>query len=166
MKDAFGGAFVLRIMIVFFVIFISFMVVAVNFAKTYRVKNGLINILERNSFNVSDSVLGDKIDLYLKSINYAPAFTLSEKIKNDCNSRRQVIYDSLGAVNSNQVTSVGNGYYKNNVCIVKVGSKDVYHYVVVSYMEFTAPFFNFNFIIPISGETRTINTIFNSGKEE
>ena len=47
MKDAFGGAFILRIMLVFFVVFISFMVIAINFARTFRVTHGVISIIER-----------------------------------------------------------------------------------------------------------------------
>ena len=48
MRDAFGGAFMIRIMLVFVFLFVFFIAIALNYAKAFRIKNEIINILEEN----------------------------------------------------------------------------------------------------------------------
>lgn len=38
MRDAFGGAFMIKVMLIFLGIYIAFMAVALNYAKAFRVK--------------------------------------------------------------------------------------------------------------------------------
>ncbi len=153
MKDAFGGAFILRIMIIFFIVFISFMVVAVDFAKTYRVKNGVINILERNviSDEVNVDSIKSKVEDYLKKdVKYRPALVPSifEKIS----SKSCKINATSGYVS-------GNVY---GVCIEPVvdSGSTSYYYRVTAYMVVESSFLNFNVPIPIKGETRIISNMF------
>ena len=153
MKDAFGGAFILRIMIIFFVIFISFMVIAVNFAKTFRVKNNVINILER--YNSDSKVVMGKVDDYLNDIHYDPAYSENELITKDCNNR---IKNRIGVLK--KINNVSSGVY-DGICIVVIGDNSSYYFQVTSYMVFNTSFFNMGFAVPISGESRTINKIFN-----
>ena len=47
MRDAFGGAFMIKVMLIFLGIYIAFMAVALNYAKAFRVKNQIINIIEQ-----------------------------------------------------------------------------------------------------------------------
>ena len=47
MRDAFGGTFLIEILMVFVVLFVSFTAVIVNVAKTFRIKNQVINIVEQ-----------------------------------------------------------------------------------------------------------------------
>lgn len=143
-------------MIIFFVFFISFMVVAINFAKTYRVKNGVIEILERYS-NSSSSVaeINSKIDNYLTAVNYVP--------KNSQTQQTLINERYTCNVSSN----INNKYVQGNnggVCIEYVPSgndSDIYYYRVTSYMVINTSFFNVGIVIPISGETRTFNDYFN-----
>ena len=44
MRDAFGGTFVIKLIIIFIVLYVSFMAVAMQYAKTFRVKNLIINL--------------------------------------------------------------------------------------------------------------------------
>ncbi len=146
MKDAFGGSFILRIMIIFFVFFISFMVVAINFAKTYRVKNGVISIIQRN-YDSTSTEIEDKIVKYLQSVNYGPMGSAeqSEEIKkNKCKVTK----------NSSYFT------YNNGLCVEPVVDGNSYYYRVTSYMVVSTSFFNLGIYIPISGETRTFNNYF------
>ncbi len=48
MRESIGGAFLLKIMVVFIVLYNSLLAIAVNYALTFRVKNQIINILEQN----------------------------------------------------------------------------------------------------------------------
>ena len=59
MRESFGGAFMLKLVIVFIVVYISFMAVAINYAKAFRVKNNVINILEQHQFSIDDD-FGDQ----------------------------------------------------------------------------------------------------------
>lgn len=48
MRDAFGGEFMIRLFLVFIVIYVAFAAVSLNYAKAYRVKNKVISYLEEN----------------------------------------------------------------------------------------------------------------------
>ena len=48
MRDAFGGAFMIKIFIVFILIYISFTALALNYAKAFKAKNFIIDYLEDN----------------------------------------------------------------------------------------------------------------------
>jgi hypothetical protein len=48
MRESIGGAFLIKIMVVFIVLYNSLLAIAVNYAMAFRVKNSIINILEQN----------------------------------------------------------------------------------------------------------------------
>ncbi len=48
MRDAFGGAFMIKLLIVFIIIYIGFIAIAVNYAKAFKVKNKVIEYIEEN----------------------------------------------------------------------------------------------------------------------
>ena len=74
MRDSFGGVFMFRLMIVFIFIFVSFTAVSLNYAKSFRVKNKVIDFIEQNEItklsgkNFNDSL--PKLDAILKSSSY------------------------------------------------------------------------------------------------
>ena len=47
MRDAFGGAFLIKVMLIFLGIYVAFMAVALNYAKAFKVKNYIINVIEQ-----------------------------------------------------------------------------------------------------------------------
>ena len=75
MREAFGGAFTIKLMLIFLAIYIAFIAVALNYAKAFRVKNKIIDIIEQNegidSYNDTKegSVIGD-INSYLNTVSY------------------------------------------------------------------------------------------------
>ena len=138
MKDAFGGTFMLRIMIAFFVIFICFMTVAVSLSRTYAVKNGIINILEKNS-GVLDT--DNEIAQFLRSRHYA--YETHTGVAEKCVAASSA---PSGALNGNI----------HGVCIVPYGDDDSFYYVVTVYIVIDFPLFHSGLIIPIKGETITI----------
>ena len=147
MKDAFGGAFMLRIMIVFFVIFISFMTIAINFAKTFRIKNNVINIIERNDVTSGD--IHQKISDYLRSVNYIYTGNSANKIIKHCNS----VLAKSPFKNDSSFPLKG---YVDGVCVVPFGDKHSYYYWVSSYMVIDSPMFSLGFAIPIVGESKIL----------
>ena len=58
MREYFGGAFILKLLFVFIVIFVSFMAVTISYAKAFRVKNQVINIVEQNQYSGTGDVGG------------------------------------------------------------------------------------------------------------
>lgn len=141
MKDAFGGSFILRIMLVFFVVFICFMTVAINLSKTYRIKNNVINILERSNPNdfskEGDSGTINRIDSYLNKVAYN--YYNNENVKGNC------------AANNRDRFLSGNG-----VCIIRKEDNNNVYYRVITYFVVDFPLFRLGILIPISGETKTI----------
>ena len=137
MKDAFGGSFILRLMLIFFVVFICFMTVSITISKTFRIKNNIINMLERADPKQYDSIKNG-IDDYLRKSSYN--YSNNQNIEDNCKESGG-LKTELGACivmykNFNNVKSV---YYK------------VITYVVVDF-----PLFHLGTVIPISGETKII----------
>ena len=48
MRDAFGGAFMIKLMLIFLVIYVCFIAVALNYAKAFKAKNGIIDLIENS----------------------------------------------------------------------------------------------------------------------
>lgn len=139
MRESFGGAFMIKLVLIFIVIYISFMAVAVNYAKAFRVKNNVINILEQSQFKLGDSI--DNIDNYLRGVPYN--LNGNSSIKEHCGV-------DFGNSNENRIlTNYG-------VCIVENGSGNKHYYTVTSYISVEFPFFDIYMTLPISGETKMI----------
>lgn len=136
MRESFGGAFIINLLLVFIVIFISFMAVTISYAKAFRVKNQVINIVEQNQYSGTGDVgVIPLIDTYLQSVNY-----FVDDI--DCgeynqNVRGVCITPMINGVNLTQ--AVNEQYYK-----------------ITTYIRIDFPFFGIKLTIPISGETKII----------
>lgn len=89
MRDAFGGVFMMRLMLAFITIFVAFSAISFNYAKAFRIKNKVIDVVEQmelqksdfgideknNKININkllDSKKGikDKLDAILEDTNY------------------------------------------------------------------------------------------------
>ena len=46
MREAFGGLFMIRLMLVFIVIYVAFAAISLNYAKAFRIKNKVISYIE------------------------------------------------------------------------------------------------------------------------
>lgn len=145
MRDAFGGAFMLKLALVFIIIYISFMAMALNYAKAFRVKNGVINIIEQYQLSSkNDTTTIDKIDEYLVSVGYNfnnnTALINYCKNQDDSQNKSEYIYTTNGA------------------CIIprtREGTTDSY-YEVLTFIHIQLPFLGINMPIPIKGETKII----------
>lgn len=149
MREAFGGAFMIRLVLVFLVLYISFMAVAVNYAKVFRIKNHIINILEQHQYNGeedgknTDSGAIKAIDEYTEKVHYNVGDQNREKLEKKCNG----VWRDSGVC----ITPAEDCNANNNSC----------YYKVTVYITVDLPFYftqNVDFIhsLPISGETRTI----------
>ncbi len=144
MRDAFGGAFMIHLLLIFLTLYISFMAIALSYAKAFRVKNEIINYIEQyEGYNDRSKEL---IDEYLvESSYYVEVINTSQG-------------DFTNYVNNPSQLSSGATYCGNRgYCITEQsqGNRGTY-YVVETYMQIKFPFFNLNFTVPIKGETRII----------
>lgn len=78
MRDAFGGAFMIRIFLIFILIYILLTALAMNYAKAYKVKELVIAYLEDNEISdITHMTVGDYnamenyIDTVVGNLNYA-----------------------------------------------------------------------------------------------
>ena len=69
MRESIGGAMMLRIFLVVIVIFVVFLCVSANFARAFRVKNGVITIIEQYEGINSGSI--PKIQEYVSRMGYS-----------------------------------------------------------------------------------------------
>ena len=150
MRDAFGSTFMFKIIIIFIVFYVSFMTIAVSYAKAFRVKNGVIDILEQYQYDSEGSRKQDvinKVDEYLKSFPYDEGD--NQNVKNLCKK------DSHNENSSEETFE--NQFTENGVCIIRtdLGENSVF-YEVVTYLVISFPVVSYDFIIPIRGETTTI----------
>lgn len=138
MKDAFGGAFTIWLFLFFFVIYVCFIAIALNFAKIYRVKNYVINTLEQGQFSgtttsANDSKILQQLDSYFLEVPY-----------------KSVITDATCKKYGDDAITY------NGVCIIPKGDEKARYYKVVVFLQAEFPFLNFNMTIPASGETKVI----------
>lgn len=151
MRDAFGSTFMFKLIIIFIVFYVSFMTIAVSYAKVFRVKNGVIDILEQYQYDSVGSRAKDvigRVDDYLSKFPYNEGANVNvEKLCKE-DSRNQNASDE----------TYENQFTENGACIIRtdLGEGSVFYEVVV-YLVISFPVFNQDFVIPIRGETTTIH---------
>lgn len=77
MRDAFGGVFMMRLMLVFIVIFVAFSAISLNYAKAFRIKNQIIDVIEQmeiQNINDIEKNYSDKIDSIVENANYDKSY--------------------------------------------------------------------------------------------
>lgn len=77
MRDAFGGVFTMKFLLVFIFIYVAFTAVSLNYAKAFRIKNKVIDFVEQNEivdletfFRGSNGGNIKKLDAILTNSNY------------------------------------------------------------------------------------------------
>ena len=129
----------IKVLLIFLGIYIAFMAVALNYAKAFRVKNQIINIIEqyegydkRTSNNIE---VKDIIGSYLDNMGYNVQITCYDVAgsNGDCDTRGYLVE----AVETSKGT-----YYK-----------------VETYIRLELPFLKVNVTIPINGETKVIKKL-------
>ena len=63
MRDAFGGAFMIQVFLVFILIYICFTALALNYAKAFKVKNAVIEYLEKSEIVKLDNLSAEQVNL-------------------------------------------------------------------------------------------------------
>lgn len=144
MKDAFGSTAMLYLLLIFLFLYTVFMAIALNYAKAFRVKNKVIDIVEQNEgirdtgwANTSPGSVISDIDFYLDSVNYYVEGVDKNKYGPTCYDRGYCISKKTATVDG--LTSE--------------------YYQVTTFVKLDFPLIDLKIIVPIRGETRKIDLI-------
>ena len=141
MRESFGGAFMIKLVLIFIIIYVAFMAGAVNYAKVFRVKNRILDILEQNQYTGSnDSVTLGKVENELRDFNYKIPEADRTKLENLC-------MENAGT-NRFEFTERG-------ACIIEIGDGTSRYYRVTVHIVFDLPFIS-HLTLPISGDTESM----------
>lgn len=114
MRDAFGGAFMIKLFLVFILIYVFFIALALNYAKAFKVKNKIIDYLETNEVILlkgnTPSYVESTLEEYIgsdiiKGMNYRAEINCS-------NTNEKQVYCANGIRITSEVSS-GTGKNKN-----------------------------------------------------
>lgn len=121
MRDAFGGVFMMRLMLVFIVVFVGFGAISLNYAKAFRIKNRVIDVIEQQEITNVKSILSstknytDKLDSIIDNANYTITCdnTGSKQltIKDDTGKVIGICYRGITITNNNEHSDSDNTYY-------------------------------------------------------
>ena len=147
MKEGIGGTFMIYVILIFLAIYITFVAVAFNYARAFRVKNKVIDIIEQNEgmeeadFNnlsgANNLGVAGEINEYLKKVSYNVNLTSSNQ------EGRGTCFDLGFCVDEfDYVSNIDGITYK--------------YYKVTTFVKLELPFMNLGFTIPVKGETRKI----------
>ena len=145
MRDAFGGAFMIKVFIVFVFIYIGFTAMALNYAKAFKAKNMIINYLEDNEIvNLTEeniAAVQDAMDKFIEEeiygkMNYhVNATNMCNGIKTTDELNRKIAYcNNVGIYIKQNTADTNYNQYTYN-------TEGVY-YTVTTYAGWSLPFLN------------------------
>ena len=134
MREAIGGALLIKLVMFFIVIYVCFLAIAINYSITFRVKNQIINLIEEYE---GYELAKESIDKYIDDVGY---YKTDKKLR--------AVYN-----NDPNSTCASEGY-----CITKLTSTRGYYYKVTAYVTFDFPILGSILQFPVSGETKVIYT--------
>lgn len=146
MRDAIGQVFVLQVILAFVLLINGYMAYSVNYARAFRVKNYIVNIIEQyEGPNNQEGI--DKINAYIGQTTYEVPPRLINDFQNDYGG----------------VASCQNGWcYIPHEVTIAGGDGDItgYYYSVVTFVNIDIPVINnilgLGNFLRVNGETRTI----------
>ncbi len=145
MQEATGQAGLMNIMLTIIGIIIVLLAGSIAYSKAFRVKNKIIDVIEKNS--VFNNVAQSEIDSVLTDFGYRVIDR--DKLKSYCPSNK---FEGFDLVESTMQTHLYCVYRS------KDNASKTYYYKVVSFMYFDIPVVG-NFIeIPVTGETKVFFT--------
>lgn len=139
MKDSFGGAYLITIIITFFVLFITLLTFVLSYVQVFSRKNQIINYLERKEFKIDTSDNDEIFNFYKVDSEDV------SKMQSLCNSSGNSNENNENANENNEILSIND----HGVCIKPKESGK--YYEVTLYFKFN--FFGYSAIFPVSGQT-------------
>jgi len=150
MREAIGSTWLIGIVITFIAIFSGFLAYSISYTKAFRVKNEIINIIEKNEgFSSAGGV-----DLNIPDVlnenksTEAKAFKFIKSIGYD-----YAKFDSSNPCSEGKLQT--GGYCLAKYCPSNGETNRIY-YKVTTYISLSIPIINVGVNLPISGETKAL----------
>ena len=139
MKDAIGGSSLLNLVVIFTSVIIIFFAGMIVYSKAYKIKNRIIEVIEKHGEYDSDVI--NEINDDLIRAGYRTVST-NEQVDSKCNKDSKI--------NLNDT----NYFY----CVYRDDSSTAegYSYEVVTYVHFDFPVISSMIEIPVRGETKIL----------
>lgn len=145
MRETIGSTWIYQLVIVFILIFVSFLILSLSYSKAYKNKNEVIDIIERNE-GVNKETVGT-INNYLFYNGY--------RIKNYC--PRENGWLGSTDIEKSKALSVANPGTKYYYCVRRrAGSKNMVYYEVKIFFKFNLPIVQNVGTFTIDGSTNDI----------
>ena len=129
MREAIGGALLIKLVMFFIVIYVCFIAIAINYSITFRVKNQIINLIEEYE---GYELAKPHIEEYIANVGYYKTNVGTVSLDANCN----------------------NGY-----CIEELTSQRGKYYRITTYVSFDFPIIGRITNFPVSGETKVIYNV-------
>lgn len=146
MHESMGNAFITGLVITFIIIFMLFFATSTSYTKAFKVKNKIVEILEKyddilNESPTTSSGLTANIENEINTILSDIGYRISPN-PNNCPLR-----NGVGAVNKNQTANY-------EYCIYKYETSRGTYYGVTAYMYYQIPVIGAELKFPVYGETK------------
>ena len=137
MRDSIAGTWLLSLVLVFMLIFVSYLAVSVNYSKAFNMKDRIISIIEESEGHGERAQ--NRIESYMAGSGYY--------IRTGCGNRGTRINPPAG------------GTYCIDRFINPQSTDEVWqvHYRVTIFFRFDLPVLGHIFTFPVTGETKTIH---------
>lgn len=143
MKDAVGGSLLLYLVVIFTSIVILFFAGIMAYSKAYKIKNRIIEVIERNETYGTNEVL--ELTEELKRAGYRSA-------------TRDQIGSKCGLESLTYTENAGHFYC---VYLDNSSAEEGYSYEVVTYVHFDMPIIGDMLVFPVKGETKILGKNYN-----
>ena len=96
MRDAFGGAFAIKIFLVFIIIYMFFTAIALNYARAFKVKNKVIDYLEDNEIITIDGMSAAQFEKMSRYFENEILDRYNYDVDIDCGGKTSYCYRGVG----------------------------------------------------------------------
>ena len=146
MRESIGGAWILGIVMTFIVLFASFLAISINYSKAFKVKNNVVDLIEKHEGMNEDAA--EAIWGYLQSQGYI--------LKDNCKDSKALGFDKNNTTSDKALYCV-----KRNK--VDDTALDKTYYSVEVFFRLDLPIFGDIFTFSVTGETMSIYFADNGG---
>ena len=166
MKTSIGGAWIFQLVIVFMLLFVSFLVVSLNYSKTFRLQNEVVDIIERSE-GLTDQISTDGrsdggIQLIANYLTYS-----GYNVKGYCQDGYYgaISLDGNGSDDFELAKSDTKYYYCFRKQIVYFDKKtNMAYYDIDMFFSFDLPVLGNLFTFRVSGQTLEIEHTYDDSK--
>jgi len=143
MREAIGGTWIMGIVIFFIILFSSYLAISVNYSKAFKVKNGIINILEKHHGHTCCAQ--KEIVEYLDFVGYHIYSTCTDPYKGSLPSTKV-------GTNEYRYCLVSNVDGRQNAQLPRI------YYSVGVFFRLDLPLLREVFTFSITGDSKTITS--------